>query len=73
MYLYLVPGAIDFTYLICDQRIESKNEEINSKAHHLENYTRENCEDIIEVCGNFLSWLKANNLFDIFTQKWLTY
>jgi hypothetical protein len=70
MYLYLVPEAIDFTYLICDSRIDSKNEETRSKAHNLERYTRENCENILDVCSTFIRYLKANDLFDIFIQKW---
>jgi hypothetical protein len=70
LYLYLVPQAIDFTYLIADNNIESKNPEIVEKGYHLENYTRENCVDIIEVCREFLSWLKAYGLFEIFIEKW---
>ena len=70
MYLYLVPEALDFTYLMCDDRIDSKNEETRAKAHNTEHYVRENTEDIITVCTQFILWLKANNLFDIFIEKW---
>lgn len=73
MYLFLVPEAIDFTYLICDDNIDSKNEEKRETAHHYENYIRENCEDILQVVSQFLSWLKVNNLFDTFINKWKTY
>lgn len=60
MYLYLYENAIDFTYLICDDKGE----------HHYENYIRENCEDILKVVSDFISWLKANDLIEIFKQKW---
>ena len=66
LYLYLVPSAIDFTYLICDDKGE----------HHTERYIRENCEDILQASSQFISWLKANydesgtNLFDIYKQNW---
>lgn len=66
LYLYLVPNAIDFTYLICDDNGE----------HHTERYIRENCEDILQASSQFISWLKANydekgvNLFDIYKSNW---
>ena len=70
MYLYLVPQAIDFTYLMCDDRVDSKTENVREKAHNTEHYTRDNVEDIIQVCTQFISWLQANDLFDIFIEKW---
>lgn len=73
MYLFLIPSAIDFTYLICDDNIDSKNEEKRNESHHYENYRRENCEDIVLVVSQFLSWLKANNLFEVYTQNWAMY
>jgi hypothetical protein len=73
MYMYLVPEAIDFTYLIADDNIESKDEEKRQKGYHFEHYIRENSEDIVKTVSHFLSWLKANDLFDTFTQKWVMY
>lgn len=70
MYLFLVPNAIDFTYLICDDNIENKDIEKREKAYHLEHYVRENCEDILQVISTFITWLKANDLFEVYTQKW---
>lgn len=70
MYLELAPNAIDFTYLICDDNVDSKNEEKRNDAYHFENYVRENCENIIEVCERFINWLKANDLLEIFLEKW---
>lgn len=62
MYLYLFPEALDFTYLVSD-----------GKKHYYENYIRENCEDILQVVSEFISWLKSKNLFEVFTQKWAMY
>lgn len=74
MYLYLVPEAIDFTYLIGDANIESKDETKRlEESHHIEHYKRENCEDIIKVCTTFIRWLKSMGLFGIYKQKWITY
>lgn len=73
MYLFLMPQAIDFTYLICDDNVDSNDELKRKSAYHYENYIRENCEDILQVVSQFLSWLKANDLFDIFTDKWKAY
>ena len=73
MYLFLMPEAIDFTYLICDDNVDSNDELKRKSAYHYENYIRENCEDILQVVSQFLSWLKANNLFEIFTDKWKSY
>lgn len=60
MYLTLIPEAIDFTYLICDDK----------GNHHLEQYSREDSEDILTVCSQFMSWLKANDLWEIYKQNW---
>lgn len=73
MYLFLMPQALDFTYLICDDNVESGDELKRKSAYHYENYIRENCEDILQVVSQFLSWLKANDLFEIFTDKWKAY
>lgn len=73
MYLYLAPNAIDFTYLVCDDNVEKEDPEKKEKAYHLEHYVRENCEDILQVVSQFLSYLKANDLFHIFVSKWATY
>lgn len=63
IYLYLVPNAIDFTYLAMDDKGE----------HHEENYIRENCEDILNTIAQFISWLKSNNLYDVWVNKWAMY
>lgn len=60
MYLYLVPEARDFTYLVCD----------DNGNHHLERYERCNCEDILQTISTFLTWLQSNNLFEDYKANW---
>ena len=60
MYFALVPEALDFTYLVCDDRGD----------HHFERYLRENCEDIEDVVRTFLMYLEANGLMETFKTKW---
>jgi hypothetical protein len=60
MYLYLVPNALDFTYLICDDR----------NHHYYENYERQNCVDIIHIVSDFIKYLKSHELFEIYTTYW---
>lgn len=63
MYLELFPTTLDFTYLV---RAD------NGKSYY-ENYIRDNIENIYDVIRDFISYLKANDLFEIFTQKWVMY
>lgn len=60
MYLTLVPEATDFVYLICDDK----------GNHVFEKYTRKESEDILVVCSQFLSWLKAHDMFETYKQYW---
>lgn len=58
-YLKLFPSAQDFVYLIYD-----------GKNVHEERYTREECENIVELIGTFIKWLQNNNLIEIYKEKW---
>lgn len=58
-YLELFPNAKEFTYLVFD----------GSKLH-TETYYRDNCRNIQASIGDFVRWLKANDLFKIFEEKW---
>lgn len=69
-YFFLVPQAPIFKYLVADNNVEHKDIEKRQKGYHIETYRRENCEDILKVISQFFSWLKANDLFDIYIQKW---
>lgn len=70
MYMFLVPEAIDFTYLVADNNIDSLKEETRAKGYHLEHYLPVNCENILDVCSQFISWLKSKGLYEIWTEKW---
>lgn len=59
MYLALVPGATDFTYLIS-----------NGSQVWPEHYRREESPDIIPIIVHFLTWLKTQNLEDVFLTHW---
>lgn len=56
IYLELVPEAIDFTYIVRSD---------NGKSD-FENYNRNNIENIYNVISDFLSYLIANDLFEIY-------
>jgi len=58
-YFYIVPEATEFRYLVCD------GEDVYEEA-----YTRENTKDIGEFIENFVDWLKAENLLEVYKEKW---
>lgn len=69
IYLELCPEAISFEYLISNNYREGKElEEIN--LYH-EIYLREEVKmDIKNEIDNFINWLKANDLYGVYCQKW---
>ena len=58
-YLFAVPEAIDFTYLLSD------GEEL-----YAETYTRTETVYFPEIVADFVKWLKNMNLFDTYAEKW---
>lgn len=58
-YLDLFPRANKFTYLIYD-----------GAKLHTETYYREQCVPTESLIHQFMSWLKANGLFEIYEEKW---
>lgn len=58
-YFELFGRAYQFTYLIYD-----------GNRLHTETYYREDCVDIKQVISNFIRWLKENDLFEIYKEKW---
>lgn len=60
MYLYLVPEAMSFTYLVRD----------DAGNHHFETYERQNCENIVSTTATFLSWLSGQGLMETYKQCW---
>lgn len=70
IYFELCEEANEFCYLICNNYKEGKTlEEINL---YKENYLRESLKDIDikQEIDNFISWLKTNNLYDLYCEKW---
>lgn len=62
LYLFMVPKSVDFTYLV--------KSDSNKEPYHHEPYVRENCEDILRTISCFLSWLKANDMWDLYVYYW---
>lgn len=61
IYLYLFDDCYEFTYLIVD----------NSDTTYEETYKRNDLTLTIEnLIHNFISFLKENNLFNIYLEKW---
>lgn len=59
MYLFLVPEAQDFTYMIS-----------NGKDVWNETYRREETPDILPIAANFLNWLRLNKLDQLYFEHW---
>lgn len=60
MYFELVPEADTFTYLPS-----------NGSAVYQETYRREETPSIIPVISDFLGWLEAVDLMDVYREKWV--
>lgn len=59
VYFELVPEAYKFVYRISD-----------GNNVWTEEYRREETPSIIPVISDFIKWLKVNDLFEIYTEKW---
>lgn len=60
MYFEIVPEATDFEYLAS-----------NGSTVWPEHYTREETPSILPIISDFLDWLDAMGLMEIFKEKWL--
>lgn len=60
MYLKLVPETKEFTYVISDGR-----------DVWTETYRREETADVCLIIADFLAWLKAAGLWDLYAEKWV--
>lgn len=69
IYFEICPEASSFEYLISNNYREGKTlEEIN--LYH-EIYTRDDLKmNVYDEIDNFIEWLKTNNLYDLYTEKW---
>lgn len=69
MYFELCPEANEFEYLISNNYKEGKTlEEIN--IYHEVFKREENKVSIAETIDNFITWLKTNDLYTLFCEKW---
>lgn len=71
IYLELEPNARKIEYLVCNNYREGKTlEELN--IYH-EVYRRDEIHiDIKQEIDNFINWLKANKLLDLYHEKWIS-
>ena len=71
IYLELEPNAREMEYLVCNNYREGKAlEELN--IYH-EVYRRDEIHiDIKQEIDNFISWLEANKLLDLYHEKWIS-
>lgn len=58
-YLELIPQANEFTYLVS-----------NGSSVWKETYRRDEVSDIREIISDFVSWLKANDLWGVYKEHW---
>lgn len=58
-YLEIVPQATHFTYVIT-----------NGSTVWKETYRRDETPDIAPIIADFVSWLDANGLMDVYKEKW---
>lgn len=69
IYLELVPEASEIEYVICNNFKDDKALE-NLNIYH-EVYTRNEVKvDLKNEIRDFINWLKANNLYELFCNKW---
>ena len=69
VYFELVQDASEFEYLICNNYAEGKTLE-NLNIYH-EVYKREDIKaNINQEIDHFIQWLKTNELYDLFCEKW---
>jgi len=68
-YFELCPEASEFEYLISNNYKEGKEPEEINLYHEI--YKREDMKvKIDEVIDNFITWLKTNDLYNLFCEKW---
>ncbi len=69
VYFELCPEANEFEYLICNNYKKGKSLEDINLYHEI--YLREdNKIDIVQEIDHFIGWLKANNLYKLYCEKW---
>lgn len=60
MYFEITPGSYKFEYIISD-----------GKELYRETYYPDDVEPIMNIINDFIEWLKANNLLEVYQRYWL--
>lgn len=60
MYFAIIPEAVEFVYIVS-----------NGTDVWTERYRRDEAADIRVIIADFFSWLKENNLWETYTEKWV--
>ena len=69
IYFEICPEAKEFEYLICNNYKDDK--ELDDLHIYHEIYKREDCDiDLVQEIDHFISWLKVNDLYNLFCEKW---
>lgn len=69
MYFELCPEANKFEYLISNNYKNGKTLEDINLYHEI--YLREDMKtDLYKEIDNFMNWLKTNDLYELFCEKW---
>lgn len=68
MYFELCPEASEFEYVICNNYKDGKKMDDLNIYHEV--YTRDNLIDLHQEIDHFINWLKTNELYDLYCEKW---
>ena len=71
VYFEICPEADEFEYLVCNNFKKDKENELDNLNIYHEIYKRDEMTlEINDEIDAFISWLKTNNLLDLFHEKW---
>lgn len=72
-YMEMIPEAKRFRYLIGNKNSKAKIAETGLEyTIREESIEREECVDMSSVIRQFINWLKANDLYDVYVEHWQT-
>ncbi len=69
MYFELCPEANEFEYVICDN-YDSKKTMNDLHIYHELYLRQDNKINLSQEINYFINWLKANNLYELYCEKW---
>lgn len=74
MYMEMVPEATEFIYMIGNKNtVAKKNETGLDYTIREERYSRAECVDMSGTISQFMTWLKENDLLEIYQLNWGTF